>query len=762
MIKQILWICGLLILFAKPAFAQTTGNLGDVDRDFKVGIADFNEVLGYFGTSQTNPYLDSDLDHSGRVWIEDFNEVVGNFGNVYPTPTAVPSPTPTSTPVPPSATPTAAPLSTPTPTPIGAVQEWTQFGHDAQKTGWTPQSVATPWKYKWQWNGAGADGKRQAGHLSVARNVQPITGGGRIYMIAADTVYAFDKNNGSALWTRGGIGSLTSTPAYYNGNIFIASNNNNLYKLNATTGAIISQYTAAAPLRDSVLQNGNFIYTVSTAGILYKIDSSTMAKVWEYAGGSPGATSVSYSSSRNILVYVTQDLFVHAVNNNDGIRKWRVKPTQRTYSTASTTSDYTEALNGWPVIAEQHGLVFIRYRLEWDTLWAWSPYPTTNAQIKTNLTNQPNQQVVFPLSLDTGAQSFVAAVGNGGAGDGGNLPMGTQPVVRTVGGQEVAYIIWRNGQTCATGWCDGREDATMGEMVLDNTTVSGYTAGDVRFVRFIDIQTDEMMNITMSNDIIFHSHWLINAAEKVTDRSASRGSTYTNPIVTTDAPFVIWRQVYCPPTNTQCNPLNYPGGTGFTYGPSNCPFDAVHRYCSAGLYSYGDQRAYPAGFYEYHNDSNSGSTPFTIVSDGLVLVKTNDGAIIALENGNPTAFVQSQKKLAANSTNKSTSTVLGSSTPIKIYYKDALKYIGQNVEVEGVIASAVNNRPKAIYLGFKNPHDGALLVRIFEKDLGKFSYNPISLKGKKVLIKGYVSLYWPEGKDPEIRVSDSTQIEIIQ
>ena len=55
------------------------------------------------------------------------------------------------------------------------------------------------------------------------------------------------------------------------------------------------------------------------------------------------------------------------------------------------------------------------------------------------------------------------------------------------------------------------------------------------------------------------------------------------------------------------------------YGPSSCPFNAATRYCQNGLYGYGDSRAYPAGFYEYHNSYNKGSnsTAFVVVSDGL-------------------------------------------------------------------------------------------------------------------------------------------------
>ena len=64
-----------------------------------------------------------------------------------------------------------------------------------------------------------------------------------------------------------------------------------------------------------------------------------------------------------------------------------------------------------------------------------------------------------------------------------------------------------------------------------------------------------------------------------------------------------------------------------------------------------------------------------------------------------------------------------------------------------------------MYLGFTDPHDGSLLVRIFEKDLTKFGYDLNSLLGKQVKVTGFVSLYWPELVDPEIIVTDPAQIE---
>jgi hypothetical protein len=642
-----------------------------------------------------------------------------------------------------------------------AAREWAQFGHDAQRTNATTETVPAPWKLAWQWNGSGSDGKQQAGHIAVPALVQAITGNGRVYMVGNDMVYALQQSTGAILWSASGMGRLSSTPIYSDELLFVASENGTLSQLDAQNGQLLKTVKASSGITVAPLYTGNAIVAVTQSGNLVAYETRSLAKLWEYTGGSPGSTPASFSPSQNRLVYVTQDLFVHAVDISNGTLLWRVKPTGRSYTTASPADSYTAAEAGWPVIAEQHGIVFVRYRLEWNTLWTFSPFPETNAEIRSALIAQPDQQALFALKLSDGSSAFIPAIGNGGAGDGGDLPMGPQPVITIQDGQEVAYIIWRNGQTCQdVDWCDGREDATMGEMVLDDTTVPGYQAGDLRFVRFTDIQTDEMMNLTMSGDTLFHSHWLINAAHHITDRSPGQGATFMDPIEALESPFVIWRQCHCPQDNSECNPVLYPGGSGTTYCPSNCPFSPSH-YCSEGLYAYGDSRAFPPGFYEYHNDiPNGNSSPFTVVSGNTVLVKTLDGAILAFVSGSPTANSGTETAALVDVSDEAGRNEILASPPV-IAYTSASAYLDRVVTVEGTITSVVNRLPKALYLGFRNPHDGALLIRIFAEDMGKFPYDPQTLLNRAIRVTGKITLYWPENTDPEIVVAEPDQIQFM-
>ncbi|HLE49142.1 MAG TPA: PQQ-binding-like beta-propeller repeat protein [Patescibacteria group bacterium] len=762
-LKTILISSILLLSCSNYALAQSSLP-GDANGDGKVNGADYLVWFNNYKKSTSQGALAGDFNGDTMVNGADYLIWFNNYGRISPTPTP----------------------SGPTPTPVPAtISEWTQFGHDVQRTNFTTQTVALPWKHIWQWNGSGSDAKTQTGHLSVPGLVQPITGGSRIYMVSEGGVYALNKTNGNVMWSNTALGALNSSPVYNNELLYVASTNGNLYKINASTGAITGTFNSGKALNYAPLLVNNRIY-LSAVTNLISVNTDNMTQVWSYNSGNTLVTAPAYSTSRNLLIANSQDLYVHAVNAVTGAQVWKVKPTINTYSAGSI-----EFNNSWPVVAENHGIVFVRYRLPWTT-WTDKMFPNTNSEIKSYLQGKPGDQALFAINLDSGlpawpvsgkttswsdATSYVPpAVGNGGSGDGGSLSLGPKPVVAiTSDGKEVVYIIWRNALTCggcstpgncpppSGQWCDGREDATMGEMVLDASSVSGYQAGDVRFIKYQDTQTDEMMNLTMSKDIIFHGHWLINAAARITNRSSNLGLTFTNPIASENVPFVIWRQCTCPGGVAGCtSPCDYPGCSNPPVCQSSCTLSSS-RYCSQGLYSYGDTRSYPPGFYEYMNDRNGGSSPYTIVSANQVLLKTNDGALMVFENGSPTANADSENLITDTGSDQTVLGVQNSDSGIPVItYDEADNYINKVVTITGRIVSAKDNLPKAIYLGFTDPHDGYLLLRIFAQDLSKFTFDPMTLKGKNVQVTGKITLYWPENVDPEIILTDPRQLEIVE
>jgi hypothetical protein len=509
--------------------------------------------------------------------------------------------------------------------------EWSQDAHDAQRTGYIAIEPVEPWTLIWTWNGPDASGGTGNHLYNAPREGRTVTGGNYIYAPAgANGLYALAKSNGQVGW-RLTTTTFTATVAYdpQTNSVFAGGLNGTLYKINAGTGAILQTYAAGGPLSRSILLVGSYVYAVTDAGVLHKVNTTTMTLTWAapYPAGSGASTGLAYSATRDVILFGTNDLFVHAVNNSDGTKKWRVKPSP---NTAGFPNQY---LWFWPVVADKHGVVFLRMRLDHNAgLWGYPStggiWPGSNSAARTFLQSHPDKQNLFALNLDNGLPKFIPAVGYGGTEDLVNgqafLTTGPLPVVKTFAdGTEVAYIPFRNGQSNPP---DGRWDSHMGEMVLDDTTVPGLGAGDLRFVRMSSYNgyggnsyvfiTDEQNPLTMAGDTLFHAHWGASESIKITDRSNTKGLTYSNPIATVNHPIIIRRQASCNNKNT------------------------VTHWTTCGLTLYIDTRYWGGpGWWTYWNvldpptPSSSayseGIRPrYTYVSGNLLIVEGNGGELM--------------------------------------------------------------------------------------------------------------------------------------
>ncbi len=639
--------------------------------------------------------------------------------------------------------------------PAVASQEWTQHAHDAQHTGYTAQTVPHPWRLRWIWNGVDASGgvRKVTTGGSLPRNVQPVTGGGRVYIAAGvDGVFALSEATGGQLWQRGGIGAINSTVAYDPDTqaVFAVSANGTLYKLRASDGAVLGQFasgqTSDLPLPPAVISD-RVLFSMGNS--VYAVNKQTMQQIWRYNAGTGLTVAVppAYSPSRDLVIVATEpDLYVHAIRNADGTQRWSVRPVH----SSRNFGDPTEYRYGWPVIAENAGYVLIKVRLDWETIWR--DWPQTNPEMRQFLTDNPGEQALFVLDLDDGSVPYIANVGNGGYGDSGYVPMGPQPVVKRLpNGKEVVYIIIR-----AKHAYDSRWDSHFGEMVLDDTTVSGLTGGDVRFIAFDwppgsedpYLLTDEQPNVSMAGDYLFGGHWEAGFALRILDRSDGRGS-FTNKITSQRLSTVATSQ----------------DDTGA------CAFSASH-YCAEGLYN---TRPYDFGFYIYYNegavyDRYWSEYAIWVVSNDNVYFRSCDGAIVALTSGNPQSVMRNTQNVMRNTQNvirntqyvaapQETYRPIASSPAAVIPYTQARAWAGQTATVTGTLRYVFNNG-KQVLLGFSNPHQGTFKAIIRQADWGHFGAPPEQLyrAGQRVEVIGRIA--WYQG-DPAVYVTAPEQIRVL-
>jgi len=495
--------------------------------------------------------------------------------------------------------------------------EWVQLGGNPQRTGYVATELADRWQFLWVWNGPppGSDGGPAASHLKLPQGVQPVFGDGKMYVGHSDgRVRAVRADTGVEVWNTRVGGEVLNTAAYdaATGSVFVASTNGRLFRLRAGDGAITGSFNAGASIVMAPLLVGTTVYIGATNGRMYAVNTSTLKQRWVYNAGAELRASAAYSSQfGGLIIFPAEDAFVHAVQATNGRRRWRVA-----VNTYRDPKRGNRAFNDtFPVVAETNGVVIIRSYFDWEKTWQPAGgAPATVAELRSFLAANPAYQSFHVLNLADGRPRFVAPVLGGGIGNGGDYySVPPQVTIRRLpDGGEIAYLFWRTRQSCGE-YCDGREDTTLGEMDL--------RTGAVRFVEdhknqgTMRFPTDEQGALSMAGDVLFHAHWMLMGAIRITDRSPGLGDTYANPIRSRELTPV----------------LN-------TIESGTCPQRAAdERFCpNATTPAEGEGFMQDPGFYIYHYDRNVYDQYFTtpvrsvVIHDGVIYWRSVDGAIIAL------------------------------------------------------------------------------------------------------------------------------------
>lgn len=516
--------------------------------------------------------------------------------------------------------------------------DWPQDAGNAQRSGYTPEEPTEPWSYAWSFNGPDANGGTGGHKYDAPAEARTIAGGGLVFVPAGNKgLYALRINDGAQAWNLRNI-TVNAAPVYDERTqlVFAGGSDGKIYKINVMDGATLGSYASGSAINKALLLVDNFVYAVNQAGQLHKVNTGDMSRVWVYNGNSKSDTPAAYSKSRNVIIFATADLYIHALENNSGGLKWRVKPTPHISGWPYTFD------KAWPVIAEKHGVVLLRMQLDHNAMTKYpsqgSIFANSFSIIRDWLEKNPENKNLFAINLENGQEKFTPAVGYGsteGYINGRTYGvMGSQPVVKVwPDGAEVAYIHFRNGQGNPP---DYRWDGHMGEMVFDSTTIAGLNAGDLRFINmarrhggvgYNDI-VDEQNPLTMNGSTLIHAHWGASESVEIMDRSAGKGLSLASPIGIKKRPIIIRALKSCANINTQthhttCNLTYVTDGGRFWNGPGfwvyfETPDPPGWRVGSGNTAG----NSYSAGFLPR----------YTYASHGYMIVEGNGGEISAFKH----------------------------------------------------------------------------------------------------------------------------------
>ena len=156
--------------------------------------------------------------------------------------------------------------------------DWSMFHSDASHSGvGTGNPTLNPtllWKYTVpSWTGHSFTGE-------FAIYSSPAVVGDTLYAGSMDdNVYALNAATGAKLWNFTTGGEVQSSPAVFNGVLYVGSNDFNVYALNAATGEKLWNYTTGGVVSFSPSVVDGAVYIGSLDGNIYALNATNGDKL---------------------------------------------------------------------------------------------------------------------------------------------------------------------------------------------------------------------------------------------------------------------------------------------------------------------------------------------------------------------------------------------------------------------------------------------------------------------------------------------------
>lgn len=151
----------------------------------------------------------------------------------------------------------------------------------------------------------------------------PAIAGDVIYVASFDRIYAINGTNGQTIWVSDySLGAGESSPTVVDNVIYVGSSsgNNNVYAINASTGAEIWHFSTSGSILSSPAVTNKIVYVGSIDANLYALNATNGELIWNYTTGGEVHSSPTLS---NGIVYVTSELGpIYALNASNGDLIW--------------------------------------------------------------------------------------------------------------------------------------------------------------------------------------------------------------------------------------------------------------------------------------------------------------------------------------------------------------------------------------------------------------------------------------------------------
>jgi outer membrane protein assembly factor BamB len=180
-----------------------------------------------------------------------------------------------------------------------------------------------------------------------------------------DDVYAVNATTGAKLWSYPTGSAVTTSPTVVNGVVYVGSGDD-VYALNATTGVELWTYPTGGAVPSPAVVNG-VVYVGSADGDVYAVNATTGAKLWSSPTG--GAVTTSPAVVNGVVYVGSGGGDVYALNATTGAKLW-------SYATGDAVFSSPAVVDGLVYVGSEDDDVYALNAATGAELWS---YTTSNS-----------------------------------------------------------------------------------------------------------------------------------------------------------------------------------------------------------------------------------------------------------------------------------------------------------------------------------------------------------------------------------------------
>nr|MDO8115205.1 PQQ-binding-like beta-propeller repeat protein [Candidatus Sigynarchaeota archaeon] len=152
----------------------------------------------------------------------------------------------------------------------------------------------------------------------------PAVTGGRVYVGSQDDkVYCLNATTGEFIWSYTTGGDVDSSPAVVNGRVYVGSQDFKIYCLDATTGNLVWSYTTGGGVDSSPAVANGRVYVGCDNAKLWCLNATTGEIFWNYTIGSLWQRALSSPAVAAGRVYMgSSDNNIYCLNATTGASIW--------------------------------------------------------------------------------------------------------------------------------------------------------------------------------------------------------------------------------------------------------------------------------------------------------------------------------------------------------------------------------------------------------------------------------------------------------